>query len=251
MTEINIKELDVDIIRPSIDDIQNRRLSSSSKITFIGKPGTGKTTALTSLLYEKRACFPCAMVISGTEDSNHHFEQIFPPTFIHNELSIPLMEKFSQRQKLATTYLPNPWSLIILDDCLDDPKIFNTPFFHRFYKNGRHLNMLYILSLQYAMDVKPVIRTCIDGTFIMRETNLRNRRLIYENYAGIIPTFSLFCDIMDEITNDFTALYIHNQTNSNKWEDCVFWYKAKPVPEDWKFGSDDYWDFHTQRYRKI
>lgn len=248
MTEIFIKELDPDMIKPSIKDIQSRTLSRSSKITFIGKPGTGKTTTLTSILYEKRMCFPSAMIVSGTEDSNHHFETIFPPTFIHNSLDIPLLEKFVQRQKISAQYLENPWSLLVLDDCLDDPKIFNTPFFHSFYKNGRHLNMLYILSLQYAMDIKPVIRTCIDGVFIMRETNLRNRRSIYENYAGVIPSFKLFCELMDAITNDYTALYIHNQTQSNDWTDCVFWYKAKPIPEGWKFGSPSYWDFHTQRY---
>jgi hypothetical protein len=33
-------------------------------------------------------------------------------------------------------------------------------------------------------------------------------------------------------------------------EDCVFWYKAKPVPESFRIGCEDYWDFHEQRYDK-
>ena len=82
--------------------------------------------------------------------------------------------------------------------------------------------MLYILSLQYCMDVKPVIRTNIDGTFILREPSLKNRRALWENYAGIIPDFSTFCEIMDQITDDYTALYIHNATQSNKLEDWVY-----------------------------
>ena len=100
------------------------------------------------------------------------------------------------------------------------------------------------------MDVKPVIRTNIDGTFILRETNLKNRRSLYENYAGIIPDFGMFCDILDQITDDHTALYIHNSTTSNNLEDCIFWYKAKPVPEGFKFGCDDYWAFHKARYNE-
>jgi len=108
--------------------------------------------------------------------------------------------------------------------------------------------MWFILSLQYCLDVKPVIRTNIDGTFILRETNLRNRRALWENYAGVIPDFAMFNDIMDQITNDYTALYIHNATTSNKLEDCIFWYKAKPVPNDFKVGCEEYWDFHNQRY---
>jgi hypothetical protein len=53
---------------------------------------------------------------------------------------------------------------------------------------------------------------------------------------------------MDQITNDYTALYIHNNTASNNLEDCVFWYKAKPVPDSFKFGSQDYWEFHRIRF---
>jgi hypothetical protein len=98
------------------------------------------------------------------------------------------------------------------------------------------------------MDIRPVIRTNIDGVFILREPNIRNRKIMYENYASIIPDFKLFCDIMDQITNDFTALYIHNGSKSNDWRDCVFWYKATPIPENFKFGCQDYWDFHYARY---
>ena len=98
------------------------------------------------------------------------------------------------------------------------------------------------------MDVRPVIRTNVDGVFILREPNLRNRKVMYENYAGIIPDFSLFCTILDQITDDYTALYIHNATKTNDWKDCVFWYKAKPIPKDFKFGSPTFWDHHWQRY---
>ena len=66
------------------------------------------------------------------------------------------------------------------------------------------------------MDVKPVIRTNVDGTFILREPSVKNRKSLWENYAGIIPDFSTFCTIMDQITDDYTALYIHNTTQSNK-----------------------------------
>ena len=98
------------------------------------------------------------------------------------------------------------------------------------------------------MDVRPVIRTNVDGTFILRESNLRNRRSLYENYCGAIPTFDMFCQIMDQITNDYTALYIHNSTTSNKLEDIVFYYKAQPIPRDFRFGNKDFWKFHNHRY---
>ena len=209
---------------------------------------TGKSTLITSLLYEKSHIYTSGMVCSGTEDSNHHYSQSFPETFIYNKLEKQKVEDFVKRQKIARQHLPNPWSVLLLDDCTDDPKLFVDPLFQNIFKNGRHYKMWFILSLQYCLDVKPVIRTNIDGTFILRETNLRNRKSLWENYAGVIPDFTMFCEIMDQLTNDYTALYINNATTSNKLEDCIFWYKAKPVPKDFKFGSQDYWDFHNSRF---
>lgn len=248
-TEIYIRELDPNTIKPSIEDVYNPSYTGGgSKLTVIGRPGTGKSYLITSLLYEKRHCFPIGIVMSGTEDSNHHYSQMFPSTFIYNHLDKNALSRFIKRQKIAKKYISNPWAMVLLDDCMDDPKMFNSPLFQGLYKNGRHWNMMYILSLQYCMDIKPVIRNNVDGTFILREPGIRNRKSIYENYASIIPSFQMFCSIMDYITNDYTALYINNRTQSNNWTDCVFWYKGKPVPQDWKFGSPWYWDFHYQRF---
>lgn len=209
---------------------------------------TGKTTLITSLLYEKSPIFPTGLVMSGTEDSNGHYKKIFPSTFVYNRLDEKKIEDFVTRQKIAKRHVPNPWSVLLLDDCTDEPRILNKPIFQGLYKNGRHWKMLFILSLQYCMDIRPVIRTNIDGTFILRESNLRNRKTLWENYAGIIPDFGLFCQIMDVITDDYTALYIHNATQSNNLEDCIFWYKAKKVPSNFRFGARDFWRFHKQRY---
>jgi hypothetical protein len=209
---------------------------------------TGKTTMITSLLYEKSHIFPVGEVMSGTEDSNGHYGKIFPSTFVYNALDKSKIEDFIKRQKIAKQHLPNPWAVLLLDDCTDDPKLFNDPMFQGIFKNGRHWKMLFILSLQYSLDIKPVIRTNVDGTFILRETNLRNRRSLWENYAGVFPDFDQFCQVLDQITDDYTALYIHNATTSNKVEDCVFWYKAKPIPQEFRMGCEDYWDFHNERY---
>jgi hypothetical protein len=208
---------------------------------------TGKTTLITSLLYEKSHIFPIGLVMSGTEDSNGHYQKLFPSSFVYNSLREKKIEDFITRQKVAKMHVPNPWAILLLDDCTDDPKILSKPLFQGLYKNGRHWKMLYILSLQYCMDVKPVVRTNIDGTFILRESSIRNRKVLWENYASIIPDFSTFCAIMDQTTTDYTALYIHNSTQSNRIEDCVFWYRAKPVPPGFKFGSHDFWKFDKQR----
>lgn len=249
--QIFIRELDPDIIRPSIEDVRQGDYGrGGSKILIIGKAGTGKTSLLTSLLYEKRECFPVGLVMSGTEDTNHHYSRIFPETFIYNNLDQEVIEKLVKRQKVARKFLPNPMAVLVLDDCMDDPKIFNQKLFQSLYKNGRHWAIFYVLMMQYCMDVKPFVRINTDGVFILREPSLRSRKLLYENYASVIPTFKLFCHLMDQITVDYTAMYIHNQVSSNNWQDCVFWYRAKPVPSSFRFGCRDYWEFHAQRYNE-
>lgn len=209
---------------------------------------TGKTTLISNILYAKQCIFPVGMAMSGTEDSNHFYGTIMPTTFVYNTYDEKNIERFITRQKLSKKHLKNPWAVIIVDDCTDEPAVFRKPIQRGMYKRGRHWKMMYILSLQYSMDIRPDIRTNVDGVFLLREPNLNNRKNMYENYASIIPDFKTFCEIMDQITEDFTALYIHNTTRSNNWQDCVFWYKFQPIPEDFRFGCDDYWDFHEERY---
>jgi hypothetical protein len=209
---------------------------------------TGKSVLISSILYSKKHIFPCGMAMSGTEDTNEFYSKIFPPLFIYNEYSEEPIKNFVRRQKLAKKHLDNPWNAILVDDCTDDPKVFNRPVQHGMYKRGRHWKKLYIVSLQYCMDFKPVIRTNTDGVFILREPNIKIRKAIWENYASIIPDFSLFCEIMDNITGDYTALYIHNFITSNKMEDCIFYYKATPPPDNFKVGCKEFWEFSEERY---
>ena len=124
--KIKIKELNPDLIPPSTDTYRNPG-QGGSKIVVIGKPGTGKTTLITALLNAKKHIFPVGMVISGTEDSNGHYKKIFPDSFVYNKYDEEVIQNFIKRQKIAKQHLQNPWAVILLDDCTDDPKAFSKP----------------------------------------------------------------------------------------------------------------------------
>ena len=227
-----------------IIDMNHRFLGADFSVLH----NTGKSTLIKGLMYAKKHIFPVGIAMSGSEDTNHAFAEVMPSTFVYNEYNEDKIKDFVKRQKLSKMYLANPWALMIIDDCTDDPKVFNKPLQGALYKKGRHWKMTYILSLQYAMDIKPQIRTNIDGVFILREPIESNREKLYHNFASIIPSYNLFCQLMDQITEDYHALYIHNATHSNNWKDCVFYWKAPITPKNWKFGCPEYWEFHESRY---
>jgi len=244
----NIKELNLDIINPSAFSYKDK---GGSKIIVLGKPGTGKSFLISDLCYKKSHIIPMGMILNGTEDSNHLYEKFFPKSFIYDSFNLDKLKDFIQRQKIAIEYLKNPWSLLVIDDCMDDPKSFKHKIIRSLILNGRHYKMFMVIGLQYSLDLLPVIRQNIDGVFIFRENSVIARKKIWENFASIIPDFSIFCNLLDEITQDNTALYIHNAGVSNKIEDCVFWYKADPVPKNFKFGSKYFWKWNEKRLKKL
>jgi len=135
---------------------------------------------------------------------------------------------------------------LILDDCLYDSSWTRDSNIRSFFMNGRHYKTLFIITMQYALGIPPNLRTNIDYVFILRENYVSNRKRIYENYAGMFPTFDIFCQVMDQCTEDYNCLVINNNAKSNKLEEQVFWYKASPH-ENFRIGNPEFWRIQAQK----
>ena len=98
--------------------------------------------------------------------------------------------------------------------------------------------------MQYALGIPPNLRTNIDYVFILRENYVSNRKRLYENYAGMFPTFDCFCQVMDQCTEDYNCLVIYNNAKSNKLEEQVFWYKAQSH-ENFTIGAPEFWQYNN------
>tara|TARA_X000001036_G_scaffold263511_3_gene244964 strand:- start:8959 stop:9345 length:387 start_codon:yes stop_codon:yes gene_type:complete len=94
----------------------------------------------------------------------------------------------------------------------------------------------------------PDLRTNTDYVFILRENIVANRVRLYNNFAGLFPSYEGFSQVMDALTESYSAMVIDNTSTSNRIEDCCFWYRAKPG-RVFKLGSPQLWEFHKNNFR--
>jgi hypothetical protein len=206
------------------------------KLCIIGRPGKGKSVLIRDLLYNKMDIIPAAMVICESEENNSFYESFINPLYIHDRYSEDLIAGVKERQVLIKNQVDNPWMFLVMDDCMGDKTIYNSATMKRFFKNSRHWNVLSLFSCQYVLDFKPEIRACISGVFIFHDLVASNREKIYKNFASVIPTFRLFCEIMDSLP-EYHCIYIDNFfSKSRDWRDYVYYYKADPNLK-FQFGS--------------
>ena len=220
-------------------------------VVLIGRRDTGKSFLVRDLLYYHQE-IPIGTVISGTEEGNGFYGKLVPKLFIHNEYNTAIIENILKRQRTVLKQIKkemetykrsniDPRAFVILDDCLYDATWTRDKMIRLIFMNGRHWKIMLVITMQYPLGVPPTLRTNIDYVFILREPYIANRKRIYENYAGMFPTFESFCQVMDQCTENYECLVINNNSKSNRLHDQVFWYKADNH-NDFKLGSKEFWD---------
>ena len=222
------------------------QIKDDKVVVLIGKRDTGKSYLCKDILYY-HSDIPVGQVISGTEGANQFYSKIVPKLFIHDEFNTNIVQNMLKRQKLMIDKINDgeqvdPRAFLILDDCLYDNCWAKDKFMRSVFMNGRHYKLLFMLTMQYALGIPPNLRTNIDYVFILRENYVSNRKRLYEHYAGMFPSFEMFCQVMDQCTEDYECLVINNNAKSNKLTDQVFWYKAEPH-DNVKLGSQQFWDY--------
>ena len=232
-------------------------INDDKVVVLIGKRETGKSFLVRDLLYYHQD-IPIGTVLSGTEAANQFYSNIFPKLFIHGEYNSGVVSNYLKRQKMVVNMMNrdadegnitniDPRAVLILDDCLYDNSWTKEVTIRSLFMNGRHYKTMFVITMQYALGVPPNLRTNIDYVFILRENYVSNRKRLYEHYAGMFPTFEIFCQVMDQCTENYECLVIHNNAKSNRLEDQVFWYKADEH-EPFILGAPEFWEHHSNHY---
>ena len=224
-------------------------------IVMIGKRNTGKSFLIKDLLYHHRD-IPIGSVISPSEGVNRFFSDIVPPLFIHEEYTPAIVENVVKRQKLVIKKIEDqqrlygscnidPRAFLIMDDCLYDNTWAHNKHIRYIFLNGRHIKLMYVVSMQHPLGVMPTLRTNVDVVFILRENITANRKRIYDNWAGCFPSQDAFNQVLNQTTEDYHCLVINNNAKSNRLDQQVFWYKAESHP-NFRMCSRTFWSMSEQ-----
>lgn len=233
-------------------------IKNDSVVVFIGKRNTGKSYCMKDILsYHKN--IPVGVVISPTEKANCYFEKFIPKMLIYDEYEPSITKKFLERQikinKENNDHIKkkgisdiDPRAFLIFDDCLYDKSWINDKYIRSTFMNGRHYKIFFLITMQHAMGLPPVLRGNIDYVFIFRNNIIKEQEKIYHHYAGMCPTFQVFQKILNATTSNYECLVIDNKTQSNKLEDQIKWYKAKE--NNFKMCSEELWDLCALEQQK-
>lgn len=204
---------------------------------------------------------PSGVVFSGTEEASPFFSDFIPDCFIHSEYDPALIESIMNRQKRKiretkqsgrsdTGKLASNNLFIVLDDMLHDAQNWKKEkTIKNIFFNGRHYNFLFILTMQYPLGITPELRSNIDYVFVFNEPSVKNRKKIYDDYAGMIPSFDHFCNILDSCTQNHECLVIKTSGNTSDYKDQVFWYKAE-AHNTFEVGHPKFWKYHKSNYNE-
>jgi hypothetical protein len=246
------KEYQLKISPAGKGDYHGFQIDGNGRFLLGDNTVTHNTTLIENLAYYNKHRYPVARIFMGTEDGYKKFCKIFNPLYVSNSYDEGQERQHILRQKTCNmengkNYEGN-YAINILDDVSDDPKIYKTKVMRGLFKLGsQHWSQLLLIGSQYAIDMPPDIRKSASYIALFREPEEGERKKLHANFGGIVGNYQKFCDAMDQITGDYTCMILKKRSQSQRIEDCVFYYKTVQLGP-WKFGCNEYKSWAKERY---
>lgn len=227
-------------------------------IALIAKRASGKSWLVKEIL-KVRKDIPSSVVICKTEKLNSFYSKLIPDSYIYYNFETEILGRIFARQKKLNQDNKKRLKLkkkekddrvlLVMDDCMSDKNWVKDPNIGELFFNGRHYHISFILTMQYSKGLPPDMRGNLDYVFLLAEDFICNRRRLYDDYAGMFPTFDIFQQVFTELTDNYGCMVINNRKHTKNIEDKVFWYKAEET-KDFTIGSKRYRIFHKSGYNK-
>jgi len=226
---------------PTYDPRELGKIDAFSMI-LVGMRRTGKTHAISCMLKQMNRNFDTVFLMSETALAQDNCFEMIDDAYKYEYFDEGVVKKILNKQKELKLYNQTheefqkkkiPDLLIILDDCVNDPKIRYSKTLNDLYTQGRHYNVS-IISLVQALTnaMNPKARNNADIMMFWRSINFKEREKIIENY--LTPTKGknsrkIGEEYMEKIFDQpYVAMVVavHTASNSKKLNDYVYKYLA-------------------------
>ena len=220
---------------------------------FIGPRGTGKSTAMRAMLYEKRG-IPSGICMSETEESNRFWQKSIPKSFIYPEYTSEAIRLLIKRQRNKHRAAGEGGKLDpvfwVAEDVMGSGELSKCKHARRVFVNGRQWNVLALLALQYVTDLPPKFRGNVDFVFAFRPFSNNDREKLFDYFfSGAFDEFHDFRQTLKQTTEDHMCLVLNNTETSNALEKKVFFWRA-PRLESFRAGGEAFWEHHLANYKE-
>ena len=223
-----------------------RKIPPNSVVMIIGKRGTGKTTLTADLFFHNRKKFDAGICFSSTEESNMYWGRHICDTLIHSEFDEEVFKNFvAQQRRINSKVSKTINSFALLEDCMYSGVLKKNKDIRGCFFNGRHWGIFLVVTMQYVLDLPPELRSNVDFVFVLRNNVKMDREKIWKHFAGFVPSFQLFEQLMNKCTQGYECMVINNTVRSNEMCDCLSWYEAT-IRDKFKIGKDAMWIYHYQ-----
>ena len=207
-------------------------------VLIIGKRGCGKSVLADNIVQclNKKNTSNIS-IISPSEKSDPFYQPKYPNATFESDLNDGFLEKILHD---AAVEKANS-KIVQMDPAVENTRKKNILVMDNYYvtknewsksiaeilMNGRYYDFSYILTMQYSYAIPVSYRYNFDYIFLCRENATTSKIKLWENYAGVFPTFEIFDKVFDKCTENNRFMVIDNRTQSNNINDIVFWFKSE------------------------
>ncbi len=238
-----------DVINIKIRQFEPDRMIGDKICLIIGPQYSGKTHLLKNLLYYINT--PFAVLAHPNEFATETYGTILPKQCKVDEISKDILHKFCNRSRTLLEFNKrydrklDGQACLVLDNCvpdLIDMKWDKNPDFKFLFRAGKDANISTIVSCPYPLKMPQHYLSAVDYVFILRDTNKKNKKTLFDMFGGMFDTLDQFTSVMNQCTAEYGAMVIDCTKSSGQLGESVFWYKAPKENKKFYMGSPKLWD---------
>jgi len=243
MANINIKIMPTEkcsqVTMPFMEFDMKNGFPANAATLLVAKRGSGKTVFIKNIV-SNFTHIPLILVVAPTDDFNasESYSSYIPDICVFNEYDPEIFSRILKRQKTLKMKnkkrkaegkrLIDTRVMIIMDDCLADKKTWvNDANMRTILFNGRHYDIMYILTIQDPLGIPPMLRTQFDVVILLADDNVQNIEKCYKSYAGMLPNVNAFREIHAQMTENYGAMIILHRGAKASITEKIFWYQSE------------------------